>query len=159
MSDLLSDQFDSKQSRESVDQPLTYHPSPSLTIFAFRSKEVRHLMLYLDPYGGTDPLSMFSLILKRKQCSVSASFSVVFQLLVCLRSFTACWRQANVTPIRKGPPSSSVDNYRPISITSALSQVFEFLVSVRLGRFMECTCVLPTTQFAYRKVLGACYAL
>ena len=29
--DLLSDHFDGKQSRESVDLPLTYHPSQSLT--------------------------------------------------------------------------------------------------------------------------------
>ena len=50
------------------------------------------------------------------------------------------------------PPSSSVANYRPISITSALFEVFERLVSVRLGRFMERSGVLPTTQFAYRKV-------
>ena len=39
--DLLSDDFDSKQSSEAVDLPLTYHPSPSLTTFAFRSSGVR----------------------------------------------------------------------------------------------------------------------
>ena len=33
--DLLSDHFDSKQSREAVDLPHTCHPSPSLTNFAF----------------------------------------------------------------------------------------------------------------------------
>ena len=53
--DLLSDHFDSKQSREAVDLPLTCHPSPSLTTFAFRSREVRRLSLDLDTYGGTDP--------------------------------------------------------------------------------------------------------
>ena len=42
--DLLSDHFDSKQSREAVDLPLTCHPSPSLTTFAFRSSEVRCLV-------------------------------------------------------------------------------------------------------------------
>ena len=52
-------------SREAVDLPLTCHPSPSLTTFAFRSSEVRRLMLDLDPYGGTDPLGMFPLFLKR----------------------------------------------------------------------------------------------
>ena len=57
--DLLSDHFDGKQSRESVDLSLTCHPSPSLTSFAFRSSEVRHLLLDLDPYGGSDPLGMF----------------------------------------------------------------------------------------------------
>ena len=63
--DLLSDHFDSKQSREAVDLPLTCHPSPSFTTFVFRSSEMRRLLLDLDPYGGTDPLGMFPPFLKR----------------------------------------------------------------------------------------------
>ena len=47
--DLLSDHFDSRQSREAVNLLLTCHPSPSLTTFAFRSSEVRRLLLDLDP--------------------------------------------------------------------------------------------------------------
>ena len=74
-------------------------------------------------------------------------------------SFPACWRQANVTPISKGLPSFSVANYRPISITSVLSKVFERLLSVHLGRFMEFSGVLPTTHFAYQKGLHTCDAL
>ena len=65
MADLLSDHFDSKQSREAVDLPPTRHPSPSLTTFAFRSREVKRFLLDLDPYGGTDPLGIFPLFLKR----------------------------------------------------------------------------------------------
>ena len=42
--DLLSDHFDSKQSEEAVDLPLTCHPPPSLTTFAFGSREVRRLL-------------------------------------------------------------------------------------------------------------------
>ena len=53
--DLLLDHFDSKQSREAVDLPLTCHPSPCFTTYAFRSSEVRLLLLNLDSYGGTDP--------------------------------------------------------------------------------------------------------
>ena len=63
--DLLSDHFDSKLYRDAVDLPLTYHPFPSLTTFAFRSREVRRLLLDLDSYGGTGPLGMFPLFLKR----------------------------------------------------------------------------------------------
>ena len=84
--------------------------------------------------------------------------SVEFRRLVRLGSFLACWRQANVTPIPKDPPSSSVANYRQISITSGLSKVFGRLVSVHLGRFMERSGVLSTTQF-YRKCLGTSDAL
>ena len=63
--DLLPDHLNSKQSKDAVDLPLTCHPSPSLTTFAFRSREVRHLLLDLGLYGGTDPFGMFSLFLKR----------------------------------------------------------------------------------------------
>ena len=51
--DLMSDHFNSKQSWEGVDLLLTCHRSPSVTTFAFRSREVRRLLLDLDPYGGT----------------------------------------------------------------------------------------------------------
>ena len=42
--DLLSNYFDGKQSRESVDLPLTCHPSQRLTSFAFWPSEVRYLL-------------------------------------------------------------------------------------------------------------------
>ena len=120
--ELLPDHFDSKQSKEAVDQLLTCHASTSLTTFALRSSEVRHLLLDLHPYGGTDPLGMFPLFLKRTADVIGPRLSVMFLRLVRLGSFPACWRLANVTPIKKGPPSSSEANYRPISITSVLSK-------------------------------------
>ena len=63
--DLLSNHFNCKQFGESVDLKLTCHPSPRLTSFAFRSSEVRRLLLDLDHYGGSDPFCMFPLFLKR----------------------------------------------------------------------------------------------
>ena len=138
---------------------VTCHPSHSLTTFAFKSSEVRRLFLDLDPYGGTDPSGIFPLFINRTADVMPPRLSVVFQRLVRLGSFPPCWRQVNVTPIPKGPPPSSVANYRPISITSVLSKVFERLVSVCLGRFMGRSGVLPTTWFAYRQGLGTCDAL
>ena len=71
----------------------------------------------------------------------------VFRRLLRLGSFLYC--QCHNIP--KGPPSSFVANYRPISLIPMLSKIFERLVSVLLGRFMECRGVLPTTQFAYKE--------
>ena len=109
--DLLSDHFDSKQSREAVDLRLTCHPSPSFTTVAFRSSEVRCPLLDLGPDGDTDPLGMFHLFLKRIADVMPPRRSVLFRWLVRLGSFPACWRQANFTIVPKGPPSSSVTNY------------------------------------------------
>ena len=76
-------------------------------------------------------MGMIPLFLKRNDVR-GPCLSVVFRRLLRLGSFPACWKQANVTPILKGPPSSSVANYRPISIKSVLSKVFDRLVSVSL---------------------------
>ena len=79
--DLLSDHFDSKQSREAVDLPFTCHPSPSITTFAFRLSEVRRLLLDLDSCCGTNPLGMFPLFLKRTADVMAPCLSVVFRSL------------------------------------------------------------------------------
>ena len=110
--DLPSDHFDGKQSRESVHLPFTYNPSPRLTTFAFRSSEVRHALLDLDPYGCTDSLCP-PYFFNRTAEVLASSLSVVFRRLVRLGSFPAWWRQANVTPTQKGPPV-----YYPLLLTT-----------------------------------------
>ena len=112
--DMLSAHFDGKKSRDPVDHPSTCHPSASLTTFAFRSREVKRLLLDLDSYGGTDPMGIFPLFLKKTAVVLAPRLSVSRRFLR-LGSFPVCWRVANVTQIPKGPPSSSASNYRPIS--------------------------------------------
>ena len=90
--DLLSDNFDSKQSREAVNLSLTCHPFPSLTIFAGRSREVRHLLLHMDAYG-TNPLGMFLLFLKRTADVTASRLPVVFQWLVMSKHIQRFWTQ------------------------------------------------------------------
>ena len=88
--DLLSDHFDSKQSRESVDLPLVFSLVPSLITFAFRSSEVKRLLLDLDPCGGTEPLGMFPHFLKKTGDVLAPYLSVVFRWVLRLGSFPAC---------------------------------------------------------------------
>ena len=99
-------------------------------------------------------MGMFPLFLKKTAVVPAHHVAVVFRQLLHLDSFPVCWRVANLTPIPKGPPSSSASNYRPISLTPILLKVFDRLVLVYLGHFLEGRGVLPTTHFTYRKGLG-----
>ena len=98
---MLSTNFDGKQSRDPVNLPSICHPSPSLTTFAFRSREVKRLLLDLDSYGGTDPLGMFHLFLKKTAVVLAPRLAVVFRRLLRFGSFPVCWRVANVTPFQR----------------------------------------------------------
>ena len=152
--EMLSVHFDGKQSRDPVDLPSTCHPSPSLTTFAVMSRKVKWLLLDMDSYGGTDPLGMFPHFLKKTVEVLAPRLAVVFRWLLCLCIFPVCWIVANVTPIPKGPPSSSVSSYRLISLTPILCKVFERLVLVRYGLYMECRGALPTTSSLIGKVFA-----
>ena len=157
--ELLSSWFDSKQSRESVPLPSTCYRQPLFSGFAFRSREVLTLLLNLDSHGGADPSGIFPLFFKESAQVLAPKLSRVFRRLLREGKFPTSWRVADIAPIPKGPLSSLVSGYRPISITPILSKVFERLISSRLGSFMEVTGVFPSHQYSYRKRLGTCDAL
>ena len=157
--ELLSTHFDGKQSRESVALPLTCHPHSRLCNFAFRSREIKQLLLELDAYGGVDPLGFFPLFFRELASVIPAKLSTVFRRLLREGCFPSQWCCANVTPVPKGPVSSLPAGFRPISITPVLSKVFERLLASRLGVFMEKSDIFSKHQYAYRKGLGTCDAL
>ena len=136
----------------SVSQSAIHLPSVSQShSFAFRWRKVRRLLLDLVSYCGTDSFGMFPHLLKRTADALFPRLNVVFHRLLRLGSFPVCWRLAYVTQIPKGPPSSSVANYRQIFII--------FIVQGVWASGMQCRGVLPNTQFAYRKGRGSCDAL
>ena len=55
--------------------------------------------LDLDSYGGTDPLGVFPLFLKRTAEVLAPCLAVVFRRLLRLDSFPVCWRVANISTI------------------------------------------------------------
>ena len=74
------------------------------------------------------------------------------------------WVSARVTDCRCDSNSQrsligACLHYRPILITPVLSKVFERLISLRFGRFLERSGVLSSHQYSYRKGLGTCDAL
>ena len=90
---------------------------------------------------------------------LAPKLSCIFRRLFRCGEFPLEWQIADVTPNPKGPLSALVCNYRPISITPVLSNVFERLISLRFGCFLERYGVLSSHQYSYRKSLGTCDAL
>ena len=62
---LFSTHFDTKQCRDSFQQPHSCDPSPVLYSVAFRSSCIRSLLLDLDPFEENDPDGMFPLFTSR----------------------------------------------------------------------------------------------
>ena len=157
---LFADVFDSKQSNDSLTMPQSCFPEAEMTTFAFRSGEVKKLLLELDPYGGAGPDGIFPLFFIKTANYLAPKISTVLRKLVRIGGFSMCWRVGNITPVPKsGSANSCPSDYRPITITPVLSKVFERLLAKRLNNFAEKKNLFPNLQFGFRKGLGTCDAL
>ncbi|XP_077551209.1 uncharacterized protein LOC144164821 [Haemaphysalis longicornis] len=64
------------------------------------------------------------------------------------------WKTAKVRFIPKPGKPPSIENLRPISLTSCVGKVMERMVLHRLQRHLEETGQMPATMFGFRKHLG-----
>ena len=157
---LFANVFDEKQSSEELVIPQSCHPEAKLTMIAFRSREIKRLMLDLDPYGGSGPDGIFPLFFIKTAGILAPKIAVIFRKLVRAGKFSLFWRTANITPTSKSVTAgSSPSDYRPISITPILSKIFERVLAKRLNSFAEKNDLFPSHQFGFRKGLGACDAV
>ena len=66
-------------------------------------------------------------------------------------NFPSCWKTTTIIPIRKlGKPTSSPSSFRPIYLTSCISQLFERLIFSCLTFHLESNHLLSTCQAGFR---------
>ena len=75
----------------------------------------------------------------------------IFNLSWSTHTFPSAWKQSTIIPILKpGKPSDSPSSYRPISLTSCTSKLFERMVLGRLTYFLEQHDILSPVQAGFR---------
>ena len=66
-------------------------------------------------------------------------------------TFPSCWKPTTIIPIHKpGKPTSSPSFFRPISLTSCISKLFERLILSRLSFHLESNHLLSTCRAGFR---------
>ena len=75
----------------------------------------------------------------------------IFNLSWSTHTFPSTWKQSTIIPILKpGKPSDSLSSYKPISLTSCTSKLFERMVLGRLTYFLEQQDILSPVQAGFR---------
>lgn len=94
----------------------------------------------------------FNLELKHLSQGSFAFVARLFNRCWELGYFPSVWKLAKVIPVLKpGKDPSVPKSYRPISLLSALSKLFEKTIQTRILFFIDENGVLPEEQFGFRK--------
>ena len=75
----------------------------------------------------------------------------IFNLSWSSHSFPSIWKTSSIIPIHKmGKPLDSFASFRPISLTSCVSKLFERIILSRLLFFLESNSILSPRQAGFR---------
>jgi hypothetical protein len=84
----------------------------------------------------------------------------VFNPCIKLCYFPKIWKLASVIPIPKsGKHHFNPSNYRPFSLLSSISKVFEKIILKRLNGFISTANILPVHQIGFKVAHSTSYQL
>jgi hypothetical protein len=103
------------------------------------------------PSTGYDQIGLD--IIKKTIYSIIKPLSFIINQCFDQGIFPNALKIAQITPIFKTGNKSDIANYRPISVLSSFSKIFEKAISIRLISFLDKNYILsrPNQQFGFRK--------
>lgn len=82
---------------------------------------------------------------------IADSLCDIFNSSIRLGIFPSDWKIAKIIPIYKGDEKDELGNYRPISILSPISKVFERLIYDQLYEYLSVNNLLSESQSGFRR--------
>jgi hypothetical protein len=62
---------------------------------------------------------------------------IIFNLILSQQCYPTLWEQAAIVPVLKKGKRTSVSNYRPISLLSNFSKIFEFVIHDHVSHYLK----------------------
>ena len=90
---------------------------------------------------------------------ISSLLSEIFNKCILDGIFPTKLKRAKVTPIFKGGSTQKSTNYRPISVLSPFSKVFEKIINNRLSKYFSKYNIIAKEQFGFRAKHATTHAI
>ena len=121
--------------------------------------EVVDMINKLNSNKACGPNSIPSKILKMHSKTLSEPIKTLLNLSIINGNFPELLKKADVCPIFKKNDKTKCENYRPISLLSNLSKLYERTMHTRIYDFLEQSDVFYKFQFGFRKKYSTNHAL
>ena len=147
------------RSKKSYKDYLTNYIRKSFFLYPTNENELSKIINELDNNKSTGPNSIPVSILKFNKDIFSVILSRIANLSFIQGVFPESLKTAKIIPIFKSGNSMECSNYRPISLLSVVSKIFEKLVHKRVYTFLDKNNLIYNRQFGFRPKYSTSYAL
>lgn len=135
-----------------------YNPMPTFEITTSTTDVVLAIQKLKDKITRT-PEGVPSYFIKRISFSIADLLTFIFNCSLHLNVVPFQWKYALVIPIYKKGNKSDPKNYRPISLTSSFSRVFEIILHDKISLHLTNNSLLSPHQFGFLQGLSSCVQL
>ena len=113
--------------------------------------KVVSLLRSLNPCKSTGIDKIPAKIIRIAAPVIAESLTKIFNTAICSETVPFDWKVARVIPLHKSGPRNLFNNYRPVSILSVISKVFEKLLYEQLYDYFISNNLLSDRQFGFRQ--------
>lgn len=132
--------------------PQTFTPDNKLDSFDnVTDLEILKILKSLKPKKSTGWDEIPPFLLKASAHSLYKPLTKLVNFSLQEGVFPDLLKFSIVKPLRKNPKSTSIDNFRPISLLTSISKIFERVVFNILYRYLESNGILTSCQYGFRK--------
>ena len=131
-----------------------YLSDPCLNLYIPRivtDNEIRNLIIQLDVSKACGPTSIPNKIFNLFANTLSSPLALMVNICLQTGIFPDILKLANIIPIFKKGARNLCCNYRPISLLSNLSKIFEKVMHIRLYTFLEDHELIYKNQYGFRQ--------
>lgn len=125
-------------------------PSNSMVLYTVEYDEILHVIHSLKDNCALGWDGISTSIIKATRKVLTPILCHIFNLSFTTGVFPQIFKKALVHPIFKSGDRDSVSNYRPISVLTVMSKVFEKIINKRLVQFLNQNKILSENQFGFR---------
>lgn len=114
-----------------------HESSDVLSYLQFTPHDVLAKIKRLNPCKGSGPDSVPPVFVRNCGKALAEPLSLLFNSSLKSGIFPDEWKKARIVPVHKKGDSCDIKNYRPISILSCFSKLFECLVCPVITSFLD----------------------
>ena len=118
--------------------------SPEISLSLIR----KHLRaLKITKAAGPDEIH--ARVLNETEAEIALPLFLIFKRSLHYAEIPMDWKAANIVPIFKGGSKQEVKNYRPVSLTSVVSKLFEKIIKDHIQRYLDRNRLIRNTQHGF----------